>query len=167
MLKKQYPNITFVENPDYREANNISSAMQVKELFGSAYVLDSDLYLNNPELIRKYEYTSSYMGIYQEKTDDWRLVIKNGKVTGMKIGGTNCYHMYDITFWTEEDGKKMERLIPLLYYSPGGKENYWDNVPLDVYNKEFSIIARECKEGDVIEIDTLSELQALDPAYRF
>ena len=40
-------------------------------------------------------------------------------------------------------------------------------MPLDVYNKDFYIEARECKEGDVIEIDTLSELQELDPVYRF
>ena len=166
-LKKQYKNITLIENPYYRETNNISSAMQVKDLFGQAYVLDSDLYLNNEELIRKYEYTTSYTGVYKEKTDDWRLIMKNGRVTGMKVGGVDCYHMYDITFWTEKDGEKMAKFLPELYNSPGGKENYWDNVPLGEYNAEFSIIVRECKEGDIIEIDTLSELQAFDPSYRF
>ena len=148
VLKKKYPQIAFVENPDYKEANNISSAMKVKDLFGGAYVLDSDLYLQNPDLIRKYEYCASYVG-----------------VPGMKVGGTNCYHMYDITYWTLEDGEKMARYLPELYESPGGKENYWDNVPLDVYNKDFYIEARECKEGDVMEIDTLSELQELDPVF--
>lgn len=167
VLKKKYPQIMFVENPDYKEANNISSAMKVKDLFGGAYVLDSDLYLQNPDLIRKYEYCASYVGVHMDRTDDWRLVMKNGRVTGMKVGGTNCYHMYDITYWTPEDGEKMARYLPELYESPGGKENYWDNVPLDVYNKDFYIEARECKEGDVIEIDTLSELQELDPVYRF
>ena len=63
VLKKKYPQITFVENPDYKEANNISSAMKVKDLFGGAYVLDSDLYLQNPDLIRKYEYCASYVGV--------------------------------------------------------------------------------------------------------
>lgn len=167
VLLRKYPNIRFVENPDYKEANNISSAMKVKDLFGGAYVLDSDLYLQNPDLIRKYEYCASYVGVHKDRTDDWRLVMKNGRVIGMKVGGTDCYHMYDITYWTPEDGEKMARYLPELYSSPGGKENYWDNVPLDVYNKEFYIEARECKEGDVIEIDTLSELQELDPVYRF
>ena len=152
VLLRKYPNIRFVENPDYKEANNISSAMKVKDLFGGAYVLDSDLYLQNPDLIRKYEYCASYVGVHKDRTDDWRLVMKNGRVIGMKVGGTDCYHMYDITYWTPEDGEKMARYLPELYSSPGGKENYWDNVPLDVYNKEFYIEARECKEGDVIEI---------------
>ena len=167
ILKKKYPNIIFVDNPDYKESNNISSAMKVKHLFRNAYVLDSDLYLKNPNLIRKYEYCASYVGVHVDKTDDWRLIMKNGRVTGMKIGGTDCYHMYNITYWTEEDGEKMEKFLPLLYNAPGGKENYWDNVPLDVYNKEFYIEARECSADDILEIDTLSELQEIDPTYKF
>ena len=59
------------------------------------------------------------------------------------------------------------RALGEIYPSPGGKENYWDNVPLDVYNREFYIEPRPCQEGDVIEIDTLTELQELDPVYKF
>ncbi len=165
VLKEKYPMIQFVENPDYWETNNISSAMQVKHLFRNAYVLDSDLYLKNPDLIREYEYSSSYLGVFTEKTDDWRLIVKGGKVTGMKIGGTNCYHMYDITYWTEEDGKKMEQYLPLLFASPGGKKKYWDDVPLGKFNPKFNIAVRSCDEGDIVEIDTLSELKAIDPSY--
>ena len=146
--------------------NNISSAMKVKDLFGGAYVLDSDLYLQNPKLIRPYEYCASYLGVHMDKTDDWRLVVKNGRVTGMKVGGTDCYHMYDITYWTPGDGEKMARLLPELFNAPGGKQCYWDDVPLTHYNDQFYIEPRPCKEGDILEIDTLSELVALDPAYR-
>jgi len=164
-LKEKYPQLVLIDNPDYRESNNISSAMLVKDLFGGAYVLDSDLYLMNPELIRPFEYTSSYTGVYVDKTDDWRLIMKSGKITGMKIGGTDCYHMYNITFWRPEDGEKFAKFLPELYASPGGKENYWDNVPLEHYNRYFDIEVREILSTDILEIDTLSELQAADPAY--
>ena len=120
VLKKKYPNIIFVNNPEYKEANNISSAMQVKDLFGGAYVLDSDLYLQNPDLIRKYEYCASYEGVHKDRTDDWRLVMKGNRVTVMKIGGTDCYHMYDITYWTPADGETMAKFLPLLDATPGG-----------------------------------------------
>lgn len=166
VLLKKYPMIRFVENPDYQEMNNISSAMKVKELFGNAYVLDSDLYLRNPSLIRPYEYCASYVGVHMDQTDDWRLIVKNGLITGMKIGGKDCYHMYDITFWTEEDGKKMEQLLPVLFNLPGGKQCYWDDVPLTHFNDQFHIEPRPCNEGDIIEIDTLSELMQLDPVYK-
>ena len=64
ILKKKYPNIVLIDNPDYKESNNISSAMKVRNLFRNAYVLDSDLYLQNPDLIRKYEYCASYIGLH-------------------------------------------------------------------------------------------------------
>ena len=166
VLLKKYPMIRFVENPDYREMNNISSAIKVKDLFGGAYVLDSDLYLQNPALIRPYEYSASSVGVHMVTTDDWRLVVTNGRVTGMKVGGRDCYHMYDITYWTPEDGEKMARLLPALFETPGGKQCYWDDVPLTYYNDQFEIEPRPCKEGDIVEIDTLSELMELDPAYR-
>ena len=74
--------------------------------------------------------------------------------------------MYDITYWTPEDGEKMARLLPALFETPGGKQCYWDDVPLTYYNDQFEIEPRPCKEGDIVEIDTLSELMELDPAYR-
>ena len=41
-----------------------------------------------------------------------------------------------------------------------------DDVPLTHYNDQFHIEPRPCKEGDIIEIDTLSELMQLDPVYK-
>ena len=55
-LLYKYPNIRFIENPIYNEANNISSAICAKDLLGGAYVLEADLLLYNPALIQKYQY---------------------------------------------------------------------------------------------------------------
>ena len=49
-------NLKFIINKKYNEANNISSAYLVRDKFANAYVLESDLYLYNSNLIRKYEY---------------------------------------------------------------------------------------------------------------
>ena len=58
ILLHKYPNIKFIENDLYNQANNISSAYLVKDLLENSYVLESDLLLSNPKLIRKYEYSS-------------------------------------------------------------------------------------------------------------
>ena len=50
ILLKKYPNIKFVLNSKYNEANNIASAYLVRDKFANAYVLESDLYLYNPDL---------------------------------------------------------------------------------------------------------------------
>ena len=165
ILKKKYPNIKFYLNEKYNEANNISSAYVVKDLFANSYVLESDLYLYNPNLIRKYEYQSNFLGKYVERTDDWCLETKNTIITKEKIGGYNCYQMYGISYYTEEDAKKMAIDIDNVYHMPGGKEKYWEQVILDVCKDHYKIAIRECYEGDIIEIDTFNELKAIDKTY--
>ena len=165
ILLKKYPNIKFIVNKKYNEANNISSAYLVRDKFANAYVLESDLYLYNSNLIRKYEYQSNFLGKYVSVTDDWCLETKNGIITKEKVGGYNCYQMYGISYYNEEDAKKMEKDIEEVYNSPGGKEKYWEQVILDVRKKNYQIAVRECYEGDIIEIDTFNELKAIDKTY--
>lgn len=165
VLLKKYPQIKFIVNKKYNEANNISSAYLVRDKFANAYVLESDLYLYNPDLIRKYEYQSNFLGKYVSVTDDWCLETKNGIITKEKVGGYNCYQMYGISYYNEADAKKMEEDIANVYTSPGGKEKYWEQVILDVCKKNYQIAVRECYEGDIIEIDTFNELKAIDKTY--
>jgi len=165
VLKKVYPNIKFVENKKYNEANNISSAYLVRDMFENAYVLESDLILYNKDLIRKYEYQSNFLGKYVDVTDDWCLETKNGIITKEKVGGYNCYQMYGISYYDDIDGKKMKEDIAQVFNTPGGKEKYWEQVMLDVCKKNYKIAVRECHEGDIIEIDTFNELKAIDSVY--
>ena len=73
--------------------------------------------------------------------------------------------MVGISYWTEEDGNKLAHDIDEVYHSPGGKERYWDQVPM-VYKKEnYKVHIRECQFEDVIEIDTFNELKKLDKLY--
>lgn len=165
VLSKKYPNIKFVHNEKYNEANNISSAYLIKDRFANSYVLESDLVLYNQSLIRKYEYQSNFLGKYVELTDDWCLETKNGIITKEKIGGYNCYQMYGISYYDEETAKKMEIDIEKVYNAPGGKEKYWEQVMLDVYKNNYQIAIRPCNEGDIIEIDTFNELKSVDKTY--
>ena len=66
-LLYKYPMLQFIENPAYNEANNISSIMCARYLLRNAYVLESDLLLKNPSLIRKYHYTSNFLGIKKSR----------------------------------------------------------------------------------------------------
>lgn len=165
VLTKKYPNIKFLENKKYNEANNISSAFLVKDMMKNAYVLESDLVLYNEQLIRKYEYHSNFLGKYVKVTDDWCLETKKGIITKEKIGGYNCYQMLGISYYDELDGKKMAKDIEEVYNEPGGKEKYWEQVMLDVRKKNYQIYVRECQEGDIIEIDTFNELKQIDKTY--
>lgn len=164
-LKYKYPMIKFVENPLYNESNNISSVMCIRYLLSNAYVLEADLLLSNPKLITKYQYSSNYLGVPTEKTDDWCFFMEGDRIKRLGVGGVNCHHMFGISFWSEDDGKKLCNHVEQVYNSPGGKERYWDQVALGEYIKEYNIGVRECTFDDIVEIDTFRELKELDKVY--
>lgn len=164
-LLYKYPGIKFIENPIYNEANNISSALIARELLQNAYVFEADLVLYNPELITKYQYTSNYLGVPVEKTDDWCFEVKNRVITKLCIGGTNCYHMFGISYWNAEDGKKLCEDIKKVFELPGGKERYWDQVSLEYCIKNYQVEVRPCTFEDIIEIDTYNDLKNIDHTY--
>ncbi|MCI8589610.1 MAG: NTP transferase domain-containing protein [Clostridiales bacterium] len=164
-LLYKYPNIKFIENSAFNEANNISSLMCVRSLLQNAYVMEADLLLYNESIITKYQYESNYLGIPVDVTDDWCFKTKNDVITKIMVGGTNCHHMIGISYWSENDGAKLASHIAEIYNAPGGKERYWDQIPLEYFADDYKITARKCSFDDIIEIDTFRELKALDPTY--
>lgn len=103
-------NDKFVDNPLYNKTNNISSIYVVRDQLQSAYVFESNLSYN-PKLIRKYEYSKNYLCIPMERSVNWCFEVKKDYITKMKVGGENCYQMVGISFWNNEDGKKMKQAI--------------------------------------------------------
>lgn len=164
-LLYKYPMIKFLENPMYNEANNIGSAMVARYILGRAYVFEADLVISNPEIITKYQYQSNFLGIKMERSDDWCFDTKDGIITAQKVGGLNTYQMVGISYWTETDGKKLAEHIKQAYELPGGKEFYWEQVALKVFKDQYQVAVRECKQSDIIEIDTFRELKAIDKTY--
>lgn len=164
-LLDKYDNIKLVYNEFYNDMNNISSAYVVRNLFQNAYVLESDLLLYNPNLIRKYEYHSNFLGKKVDVTDDWCFDVKNGIICKERQGGYNCFQMYGISYYNEEDGKKISSDLSTVFNMPGGKEKYWEQVILDVCKNNYKIYLRECHDGDIIEIDSFKELKSIDKTY--
>lgn len=164
-LLYKYPMIRFLENPVYNEANNISSALVARYMLSNAYVFEADLLLSNPDIIKKYHYTSNFLGIKKDRTDDWCFTVKDGIIVDERVGGTNCWQMMGISYWNEADGHKLSQDIADVYASPGGKERYWEQVPLVYKREHYSVEPRECKESDIVEIDTFRELKAIDKTY--
>lgn len=165
-LLQTYPTIKLVDNPDYNVTGNISSALRVCDRMENAYVSDADILFRNPNIITKYQYTSNYLGVPVKRTDDWCIHTNGRYITRMQSGGTDCYVHYGFSYWTKEDGRKLREHIPLVYDMPGGRERFWDQVPLEYFNKEYKVEVRPCTFDDLTEIDTYAELMELDSTYR-
>ena len=166
-LLYKYPMIKFLENPVYNEANNISSALVARYMLSNAYVFEADLLISNPKIIKKYHYTSDFLAIKKQRSDDWCFRVKDGVIVEEKVGGEgdDIWQMVGISYWNEIDGHKLSQDIADVYQSPGGKERYWEQVPL-VYRKEhYAVEICECHDEDIVEIDTFKELKAIDKTY--
>ena len=48
---------------------------------------------------------------------------------------------------------------------PGGKEKYWEQVPLVYKKNNYKIHIKPCLEGDIVEIDSFKELKEIDSVY--
>ena len=165
-LLVKYPDLKFVDNDFYNEANNIYSMYLVKDKLQNAYVFDGDQILYNRDIIDNYHYQTNILGFKTKKSDDWCLPVKDNRITGFVRGGHNTYQEVAISYWDKQDGKKLAKDIEKVYKMPGGKELLWEHVPLTKCIKNYNIQINECKKGDVIEIDTFSELCAIDPSYK-
>ena len=165
LLRTKYPMVKFLENPLYNEANNISSALVARFLLSNAYVFEADLLISNPSIVKKYHYTSEFLAIPIERSDDWCFTVKDGVIVEQKIGGLNCHQMVGISYWNAEDGALLSEDIAEAYAMPGGKEFYWEQVALKVFKDKYRVHVQECAEDDIIEIDTYRELKAIDKTY--
>ena len=164
-LAVKYPTLHFIDNPEFNLANNISSLLCAVDRIDRCYICEADLIINNPEIIRKYEYCSVYYGTKVRETDDWCFRVKNGMPEDYRRGGTDCWQGIGISCWDGSDSEKLKADLRKVYASRGGKENLWEMVPLKIMRKNYRLEVRECAPSDVTEIDTFVELVAADPSY--
>lgn len=165
ILKKKYPNITLMHNTLYNESNNFTSAYLARDKFENAYVCEADLYVHNPNIIRKYQFGSNYTGRYTDVSDDWCFTVKNGYIDSLKIGGEKVYHTYCIAYFSKEDGIQMKKDLEDAFELPGAKEKVWDYVALEYFKNHYKMYVRDVKLEDIDEIDSFNELKKIDKTY--
>ena len=73
--------------------------------------------------------------------------------------------MCGLSYWTEDDGARLAEDALAVWNMPGGKECFWDEIPLRHCRGNYRVSVRECDFSDLVEIDTFKELQKIDPAY--
>lgn len=168
-LRSKYPTVRFIDNALFDSTNNISSALVAKDLFKNAYVFESDLLLENPAIITKYQYETNYLAIPVEGTDDWYFdANSDGYITHIAKGKDSpCWKMVGCSFWTAEDGARLADDIPAVFAEGGEcRQIFWDDVALDRRPQNYHVRVRECSAEDITEIDSFAELQQVDDAYR-
>lgn len=165
-LLSKYPFLNFIDNDDYDQTNNISSVMKaLDKIKGGTYLNEADLYITNPNVITKYQYTSNILGSYSLETDDWSFRMKDGHIVDYQQGNTYCYNYYGISYWTADDCDKLRRDWREVYATKNGKNLFWEFIPLKIKSDNYQVEIRQCAKKDIMEIDNYFELASLDKSY--
>lgn len=166
-LKRDYPQIKLIENPYYAECNNISSLFAAREHLEDAMILDGDLIIRNPAVLSPVFERSGYNAIWTDgQTEEWLMQAENGMVRSCsRTGGSSGWQLFSISRWTQDDGRKLKRLLELEFLEKRNRQIYWDDVPMFCHFQEFQLQVYPMQPEDVIEIDSFAELAALDAAY--
>ena len=167
-LETQYPGVKIIENPYYDTCNNISSLYVAREHLEDVMILDGDQIIYNDKILDPSFERSGYNCVWTDsQTDEWLMTVKDGVVTSCsRTGGIGGWQLYSISRWSVEDGRKLRQHLEIEFEQNKNRQIYWDDIAMFCYPEEYCLGIYPMKKDDIIEIDNLSELAALDASYQ-
>ena len=161
-LTEKYPNVVIVRNEVYETVNNISSVYAAKDvlLLGNCFICEADLYVSDDSIFEAELSGSVYYGkMVEGHSDDWLFDRdKDGIITRVGKGGDNCYNMCGIAYFTREDAKTLYNAMVAEYGKDGYETLFWDDV-VNKHIKEFRLTVHPVEDHQIVEIDTVKELE--------
>lgn len=168
VLEQEHEGVLLIENPYYDTCNNISSLYVAREHLEDVIILDGDQIIYHPGILKPEFTRSGYNAVWtEEPTEEWLMTVENGLVTSCsRTGGNRGWQLFSISRWSKEDGQKLKRHLEIEFEEKENRQIYWDDVAMFCYPDEYQLGITEMQLGDIIEIDNLSELAAIDPSYQ-
>lgn len=168
VLEEEFEGVKLIENPYYDECNNISSLYVARQYLNNVIILDGDQIIYNTEILKPEFERSGYNSVWVEHdTDEWLQTVEDGIVTSCsRNGGNRGWQLYSISRWSENDGKKLKKHLEIEFEEKENRQIYWDDIAMFCYPEEYKLGIKPMKEGDIVEIDNLSELAQLDENYK-
>ena len=163
----QYPGVKILENPYYDTCNNVSSLYVARDHLEDVIILDGDQIIYNPQILHPEFERSGYNCIWTDTpTDEWLLNLSDNIVTSCsRTGGSHGWQLYSISRWNKEDGHKLKKHLELEFEDIKNTQIYWDDVALFCHPNDYQLGIQRMQENDIIEIDNLQELAAIDSKY--
>ena len=160
ILKEKYPNINIIENPYYDTCNNISSLYVARKHLSQAFIIDGDQIIQEAAFDLKVE-KSGYACQWQEgETKEWILKVEDGIVVDCSTkGGREGWQLFSLSRWNKADGALLGQLVEEAFAKEENRGKYWDEIPLVDYKEKFRLGIYQIEPGQIIEIDSLDELE--------
>lgn len=168
VLEREYPGLKLIENPWYDTCNNISSLYAAREHLRDVMILDGDQLIRDPRILAPQFERSGYNAVWTDRpTEEWLLTVENGVVASCsRTGGSRGWQLFSVSRWGGEDGQRLRRHLELEFEEKGNRKIYWDDVALFCHPGDYELGIFPMNPGDLVEVDSLAELAALDPSYQ-
>ena len=165
-LEESVEGLRLIENPWYADSNNISSLYAARDMLGDCMILDGDQIIRNPAALDAHFEKSGYNAVWcEQETDEWLMQVRDGRVLSCsRTGGRGGWQLYSVSRWTMEDGKKLRGQVE-AEFEGGNRRIYWDDVAMFRYFDQYDMGIHVMQRGDVMELDSLEELAAMDSSY--
>lgn len=166
-LEIQYPGLKLIENPYYNVCNNIASLYVARNYLEDVIILDGDQIIYNSKILCPEFEKSGYNSVWiEEETNEWLQTVENGIVKACsRNGGKRGWQLYSISRWTAEDGKKLKKHLEIEFEIKMNRQIYWDDIPMFCHFEEYELGIWPMNRTDIIEIDNMTELIAVDNSY--
>lgn len=167
-LTTKYEGIHLVENKEYLEKNNISSIHAVCDVMreNDLFICESDIYVADPTIFDEIPSFSCYYGkMVSGFSDDWVFDLKNDRITRVGKCGSDCYNMVGVAYFKKKDAKVIVDGILEAYQHKGHEQLYWDEI-VNAKLDSISLGIKPVLGTQIVEIDTVDELIAIDSSYK-
>lgn len=156
--------IKIIENKIWNETNSIFSMFLALHYLKNSIVIDSDIYINNPDCIKDDVEHSGYSAVKAARPSEWQLLINNdGFIKKTKKFGQykDGLPIIDISYWTEKDSNIVASHIMNItkYATIEDINKFWDEIPLIDFLHQFRLKRYDINETDAMEFDTPEELE--------
>ena len=166
-LLEEYPGLHLIYNPWYAERNNISSMYEAREYLHNCICVDGDNLIREPKVLKaEFEY-SGYAGAQARgETDEWLMVTDEDRMVKYTTkGGNTGWQLFGVCHLSEADGTLLRKYLEEEYVRNRRYDIYWDDVAMFLHREAFRFQVHPIRWGDIQEIDSYAELQAMDPSY--
>ncbi len=168
-LEKKYFGLQLIDNPYFDSCNNISSLYVARHHLEDVMILDGDQTILNPKVLSPYFESSGYNSVWTNyETKEWMQTVypDNQVIECSRTGGKNGWRLFSISRWNKDDGNKLKEHLEYEFEQKLNHNIYWDDIVMFCHSEEYKLKIWKMNEGDVIEIDNIQELAAIDKQYK-
>lgn len=164
-LTKKYKEVKLIENPKFKEFNNMYSFYLARDYLRDSFIIESDVVLVENIFKNFKSNYSTYFTVIRKITGfEWVPILdENLFVKDMIITDEKLPSISGVSFWKEKDFDKI--INRTNYYYENGKFSdeklYWDNIVIDLY-EDINIECRKLSSDIIFEMDNKEDYKFIN-----